>query len=89
MAEGLYGDLSVGLQIFATRLQVELARLCDDVLPTLLHEGLHQQVRTSTGARPGDDFMCSPDFSTRVCTSGSDLDRRFRPEIQSKTQSKA
>jgi hypothetical protein len=45
MVEGLYGDLSVGLQIFATRLQVELACPGDDVLPTLLHEGLHQQVR--------------------------------------------
>jgi hypothetical protein len=87
MAEGLYGDLSMGLQIFATRLQVELARLGDDVLPTLLHEGLHQQVRLRQAPAPA--MMCSPDFSTRVCTSRSDLDRRFRPEIQSKTQSKA
>jgi hypothetical protein len=45
MAEGLYGDLSVGLQIFAAHLQVELACSGHDVLPTLLHEGLHQQVR--------------------------------------------
>jgi hypothetical protein len=45
MVEGLYGDLLVFLlQIFATRLQVELARPRDDVLPTLLHEGLHQRV---------------------------------------------
>ena len=46
MAEGLYGDLRVFLlQIFATRLQVKLARPGDDVLPRLLHEGLHQRVR--------------------------------------------
>jgi hypothetical protein len=42
----VYGDLSVGLlQIFETRLQVELARPGDDVLAGFLHQSLHHLVR--------------------------------------------
>jgi hypothetical protein len=40
----LRGSAVFLLQIFAARLQVELARPGDDVLPTFLHEGLHHRV---------------------------------------------